>query len=149
MKIALELGGKSPFMILPDADLKCAVHNAVFSVMTDSGQTCGAGSRTLIPASRTDEIIAASQAMVEAMPFGYPQSGPPLGPVVSARQWASIQDHVKKGIEEGATILTGGAGRPEGLVRSRGRRCPVDHPGAVGLDGGYRAARPRPSHGTF
>ena len=116
-KIALELGGKSPFIILPDADVESVVLPAVQAVMANSGQTCGAGSRTLVHSSMKDVFVDTMATVVQKMPVGDPHGPAALGPVVSQHQWDSIQTYIKSGIDEGATLVLGGPGKPEGLER--------------------------------
>ncbi|MFT3817839.1 MAG: aldehyde dehydrogenase family protein [Rubrivivax sp.] len=114
-RVHQELGGKSPNIILPDADLKRAVTAGVRSVMNNSGQSCNAPTRLLVPSSRMDEALAIAKVAAEATTVGTPDSGAALGPVVSAAQWDKIQTLIAKGLEEGATLVAGGPGRPAGL----------------------------------
>jgi len=110
-----ELGGKSPNIVLPDADLQRAISGGVRAVMTNSGQSCNAPTRLLVPASRMDEALAIAKAAAEATSVGAPDSGATIGPVVSGAQWDKIQTLINRGIAEGATLVAGGPGRPEGL----------------------------------
>jgi aldehyde dehydrogenase (NAD+) len=114
-RVHQELGGKSPNIILPDADLKKAVTAGVRGVMNNSGQSCNAPTRMLVPKARMDEAIAVAKAAAEATTVGAPASGAHIGPVVSATQWDKIQTLIHKGIEEGATVVAGGPGKPAGL----------------------------------
>jgi aldehyde dehydrogenase (NAD+) len=114
-RVHQELGGKSPNIILPDADLKRAVTAGVRGVMGNSGQSCNAPTRMLVPNSRMDEALAIAKAAAEATTVGAPDSGAALGPVISATQWDKIQTLIHKGIEEGATVVAGGPGKPAGL----------------------------------
>ena len=114
-RVHQELGGKSPNIVLPDADLKRAVTGGVRGVMNNSGQSCNAPTRMLVPHTRMDEALAIAKAVAEATTVGAPDSGAAIGPVVSAAQWDKIQTLIAKGIEEGATVAAGGPGRPEGL----------------------------------
>jgi aldehyde dehydrogenase (NAD+) len=114
-RVHQELGGKSPNIILPDADLKKAVTAGVRGVMNNSGQSCNAPTRMLVPQARMDEAIAVAKAAAEATTVGAPASGAHIGPVVSATQWDKIQTLIHKGIEEGATVVAGGPGKPAGL----------------------------------
>ncbi len=114
-RVHQELGGKSANIMLPDADLKRAVTAGVRSVMTNSGQSCNAPTRLLVPNSRMDEALAIARQVAEATTVGTPESGAALGPVVSAAQWDKIQTLISKGLEEGATLVAGGPGRPAGL----------------------------------
>jgi aldehyde dehydrogenase (NAD+) len=116
-RVHQELGGKSPNIILPDADLKRAVTGGVRSVMSNSGQSCNAPTRMLVPNAKMGEALAIAKAAAEATTVGDPASGAAIGPVVSAAQWDKIQTLIHKGIEEGATLVAGGPGRPEGLAK--------------------------------
>ncbi|MFD4511186.1 aldehyde dehydrogenase family protein [Streptomyces sp. NPDC058457] len=112
-RVTQELGGKSAHIILPDADIQTAVATAVQGVMGNSGQTCVAPTRTLIPRSRRDELVGAITAAVEAVTVGDPQTQVFMGPVSSERQWQTVQRYIQAGIDEGATLATGGLGQPE------------------------------------
>jgi len=114
-RVAQELGGKSPNLILDDADFETAVRAGVKQVMGNSGQSCNAASRMLVPAAHMDEVMAIAKRAAEAMSVGGPASGAELGPVASHAQWVRIQELIASGIAEGATLITGGTGRPAGL----------------------------------
>ncbi|MCA0240477.1 MAG: aldehyde dehydrogenase family protein [Proteobacteria bacterium] len=114
-RVHQELGGKSPNIMLPDADLQRAVTAGVRGVMNNSGQSCNAPTRLLVPKARMNEALAIARKAAEATTVGAPDSGATLGPVVSAAQWDKIQTLIGKGLEEGATLVAGGPGRPEGL----------------------------------
>ena len=114
-RVHQELGGKSPNLILPDADLKRAVTNGVRGVMGNSGQSCNAPTRLLVPNDRMDEALAIAKSAAEATTVGAPDSGAALGPVISATQWDKIQTLIQAGIHEGATVVAGGPGKPAGL----------------------------------
>ena len=114
-RVHQELGGKSPNLILPDADLKRAITNGVRGVMGNSGQSCNAPTRLLVPNDRLDEALAIAKAAAEATTVGAPDSGAALGPVISATQWDKIQTLIQAGIQEGATVVAGGPGKPAGL----------------------------------
>ena len=114
-RVHQELGGKSPNIILPDADFKRAITAGVRGVMGNSGQSCNAPTRMLVPNDRMDEALAIAKAAAEATTVGAPDSGAALGPVISATQWDKIQTLIHKGIEEGATLVAGGPGKPDGL----------------------------------
>jgi len=116
-RVAQELGGKSPNIILDDADFKSAVGGGVKSVMTNSGQSCNAPTRMLVPSKRMDEVIAIAKAAAESITVGDPKGNVQMGPVVSEVQWNKIQGLIKKGIEEGATLVTGGPDRPDGIEK--------------------------------
>lgn len=114
-RVHQELGGKSPNIILPDADLPKAVTAGVRSVMNNSGQSCNAPTRMLVPRERMQEALAIAREVAESITVGDPTSGAGMGPVVSAAQWKKIEALIEKGIEEGATLVAGGPGKPEGL----------------------------------
>jgi aldehyde dehydrogenase (NAD+) len=117
-RVTQELGGKSANVILDDADLATAVGGGVMGCAMNSGQSCNAPTRMLVPASRHDEAVVIARSAAEAIRVGDPfGEGSRLGPVVSEAQWNRIQGLIRKGIEEGATLVTGGPGRPEGLDR--------------------------------
>jgi aldehyde dehydrogenase (NAD+) len=114
-RVGLELGGKSPFIVLDDEALADNVAGATGGMMGNSGQTCSAGSRLLVPSARLDEVVAAARAAAEAVTVGDPKGNFAMGPVVSKSQFNIIQDYIQKGLDEGATLVAGGLGRPEGL----------------------------------
>ncbi len=118
-RVHQELGGKSPNIILPDlvgADFQKAVTAGVRGVMSNSGQSCNAPTRMLVPNDRMDEALAIAKAAAEATTVGEPvASGAALGPVISAAQWDKIETLIAKGIDEGATVVAGGLGKPAGL----------------------------------
>ena len=114
-RVHQELGGKSPNIILENVDLAAAVKRGVQSVMTNSGQSCNAPTRMLAPAKKMDEVIAYAREAAEATTVGDPNGNSQMGPVVSEIQWNKIQTLIQKGIDEGATLVAGGPGRPEGL----------------------------------
>jgi aldehyde dehydrogenase (NAD+) len=114
-RVAQELGGKSPNIILEDADLEAAVTSGVHQMMNNSGQSCNAPSRMLVPAARMDEAKTIAKTTAESITVGSPNGNSKLGPVISETQWNKIQGLIQSGVEEGASLLTGGAGRPEGL----------------------------------
>ena len=115
-RVAQELGGKSANIILDDADMKKAIARDVFGLCMNSGQSCNAGTRMLVPNARMDEAAAIAKAAAEQVKVGDPKAeGTAIGPVVSAVQYEKIQSLIQKGIDEGAKLETGGTGRPEGL----------------------------------
>ena len=114
-RVHQELGGKSPNIILPDADIKRAVTAGVRGVMQNSGQSCNAPTRMLVPNAKMAEALAVAKEVAEATTVGAPDSGAALGPVISATQWDKIQTLIHKGIEEGAKVVAGGPGKPAGL----------------------------------
>jgi len=114
-RVAQELGGKSPNIMMPDADLKTAVAGGVKHVMQNSGQSCNAPTRMLVPSAKMDEAIVIAKEAAESTTVGDPNGNAQLGPVVNRTQWEKIQRLIQAGIDEGATLVTGGPGRPEGL----------------------------------
>ncbi|EHS49868.1 Aldehyde Dehydrogenase [Rhizobium sp. PDO1-076] len=117
-RVAQELGGKSANIILPDADLETAVRKGVEGCFGNSGQSCDAPTRMLVPADRHDEALLFARDVAEAFIVGDPQAEDTvLGPVVSEIQFNKIQRLIEVGIEEGALLVTGGPGRPENLNR--------------------------------
>jgi aldehyde dehydrogenase (NAD+) len=114
-RVHQELGGKSPNIILPDADLQQAVTRGVKHVMRNSGQSCNAPTRMLAPNTHMAKVIEIARGAAEATTVGDPNGNAELGPVVSETQWNKIQTLIAKGIEEGATLVAGGPGKPEGL----------------------------------
>ena len=117
-RVAQELGGKSPNIILPDADFETAVAKGVDGCFGNTGQSCDAPTRMLVPAGRHDEALAIAKAAAEAFRTGDPRSeDTQLGPVVSQIQFDKVQRLIQSGIDEGATLVTGGTGRPGHLNR--------------------------------
>lgn len=114
-RVGLELGGKSAWIVLDDASLAANVAGATAGMMGNSGQTCSAGSRLLVPASRMEEVKAVAAEAANGVTVGDPQGNFAMGPVVSKSQYNIIQQYIEKGIEEGAELIAGGPGRPEGL----------------------------------
>ncbi|WP_280379255.1 aldehyde dehydrogenase family protein [Nocardia wallacei] len=116
-RVTQELGGKSPNIVLDDARLAANVGSAVATLMNNSGQTCSALSRMLVPRTRMDDAVAAARDAASQLSVGDPTGDVALGPVVSGAQFDKIQALIQKGIDEGATLVTGGTGRPEGLTK--------------------------------
>src|SRR6185312_3611445 len=117
-RVAQELGGKSANLVLDDADLQKAVVGGVMNMFSNSGQSCNAPSRMFVPRAKQDQAMAIAKATAEKAKVGDPfAEGTQLGPVVSEAQFNKIQGLIKKGIDEGATLVTGGVGRPDGMNR--------------------------------
>ena len=116
-RVHQELGGKSPNILLESADFAAAVPSAVRAVMINGGQACVAPTRLLVPAGRAQEVAALAAAAAAEITVGPPDSGAFLGPLVNAAQWARVQALIETGIAEGAKLIAGGPGRPEGLER--------------------------------
>ncbi|NDK31797.1 aldehyde dehydrogenase family protein [Nesterenkonia haasae] len=115
-RVVSELGGKSPHILLPDADLNIAVETAMTWLMAMTGQLCSAPTRTLVPRERLEEFLAVLVPAVENIVLGDPRAQETtMGPLISAEQWDTVQGYINKGIEEGARLVTGGLGKPEGL----------------------------------
>lgn len=117
-RVAQELGGKSANIILPGADFEVAVTKGVAGCFGNSGQSCDAPTRMLVPAARHDEAMAIARTAAETFKVGNPHAEDTvLGPVVSQIQFDKIQRLIEAGINQGATLVTGGLGRPDGLNR--------------------------------
>ena len=115
-RVQQELGGKSPNIVLPDADLEQAVAAGVRAVMLNSGQSCNAPTRLLVPKASMEAAIRIARAAAQAITVGDPLRDVQIGPVVSELHWNRIQALIQRGIEEGATLVAGGTGKPAGLV---------------------------------
>lgn len=122
-RVAQELGGKSANIVLDDADLPKAVKAGVLQMMTNSGQSCNAPSRMFVPRAKQEEAKAIAKATAEAVKVMDPQTAEKgaIGPVSSDVQYNKIQGLIQKGIDEGATLVAGGLGRPDGM--NRGYYC--------------------------
>ena len=114
-RVTLELGGKSPTIMLDDAVLEQAIPSALVMAFLNSGQACAAGTRLLVPQSRLDAVKRAITNAMAAFPVGDPADPKTaIGPMVSQKQYERVQSYIRKGIAEGAEVLIGGEGRPEG-----------------------------------
>ncbi|MBO6562556.1 MAG: aldehyde dehydrogenase family protein [Nisaea sp.] len=117
-RVALELGGKGPNLVFADTDVAKAVKRGVLHMFNNSGQSCNAPSRMMVEKSAYAEAVATAKSVAEAQEVGDPsQEGRQIGPVVSEAQFNKIQGLIEAGIKEGATLLAGGLGRPDGLNR--------------------------------
>jgi aldehyde dehydrogenase (NAD+) len=117
-RVAQELGGKSANIILPDADLAKAVPAGVLRCFTNTGQSCQAPTRMLVHRSQRDEAVAIARQAVETVRVGDPlDAKTTMGPLVSKAQFDKVQGLIERGIQEGATVVCGGAGRPAGFNR--------------------------------
>lgn len=115
-RVALELGGKSPYIILDDVDIDEAAKSAVQKVVNNTGQVCTAGTRTLIPESIKDEFLEKARAYMDAVVVGDPNDeNTTMGPIISEKQFNQVQDYIKTGSKEGANLYYGGTGRPDGI----------------------------------
>ncbi|MGP4053915.1 aldehyde dehydrogenase family protein [Mycobacterium sp. 4D054] len=114
-RVTQELGGKSPNIVLDDEDFAKSVAAGTSVMMVNSGQSCNAPSRMLVPNSRMDEAIAVARETASAVKVGDRSDKSAIGPVASKAQFDKIQGLIQKGIDEGATLVVGGTGRPDGL----------------------------------
>jgi aldehyde dehydrogenase (NAD+) len=117
-RVHQELGGKSPNVLLDDADFERAVTKSVLHVFQNSGQSCNAPTRMLVPAAKLAEVEAIAKRVTESVVTGDPASEKTnLGPLVSKLQFERVAGYIAKGIAEGAKVVIGGAGRPDGLTK--------------------------------
>jgi aldehyde dehydrogenase (NAD+) len=117
-RITLELGGKSPNILLDDVELDNAIPTALGIAFMNSGQACAAGTRLLVPKSRLDEVKRAIVAAMPAFRAGDPADPETaVGPMVTQKQYERVQSYIHKGVAEGAEVLVGGEGHPSGLER--------------------------------
>ena len=117
-RVAQELGGKSANILLDDADFDKAVRGGAEECFDNTGQSCNAPTRMLVPRDRMDEAAAIAAEVANTVRVGDPRGeGIEVGPLVSAQQWQKVQDLIQKGIDEGATLVAGGTGRPDGLTK--------------------------------
>ena len=117
-RVSQELGGKSANIILDDADLEKAVTQGVLNCMSNTGQSCNAPTRMLVPAPKLEEAYAIAKAAAEKIKAGDPYSDDTrMGPVSSEMQWNKVQGLIEKGVAEGAEIIAGGPGKPDGLEK--------------------------------
>ncbi len=113
-KVALELGGKSPLIVLDDADIEKAAKIAVSHISMNTGQVCTAATRILVPSTMKNKFEEAVKVALAEFPVGDPQEENVSGPLVSQKQWDRVQSYIKKSMDE-ATLLVGGTGKPDGL----------------------------------
>lgn len=115
-KVSLELGGKSPYIVLDDVDVKEASKATTGKVVNNTGQVCTAGTRILIPESKKEDLLTALKEEFSKVKVGDPrEEGTQVGPIISKKQFDTVQSYIDKGIEEGAELFYGGPGKPEGL----------------------------------
>lgn len=114
-RVAQELGGKSPNIVLDDDSFAGSVAAGVAAMMLNSGQSCNAPSRMLVPTARMQEAIDVARAAAERVKVGDPADPAALGPVASRAQFDKIQRLIQTGLDEGAELVAGGPGRPDGL----------------------------------
>ena len=116
-RVHQELGGKSAFVILPDADIEAAAEACFRSVISNAGQSCNAPTRMLVPHDEMARVSSHLAKVGESIRQGDPKTNPDVGPVVSKRQFDRIQEMIGKGIAEGASVAVGGPGRPDSLAK--------------------------------
>ena len=115
-RITQELGGKSANIVLESADFENAVRSGVDAVMGNSGQSCNAPTRMLVPVARMDDALAIAKEVAEGLAVGDPtREDTDLGPIAYDRQYRKVVDLIRRGIDEGATLVTGGPDKPRGL----------------------------------
>jgi aldehyde dehydrogenase (NAD+) len=116
-RVSQELGGKSPNIVLDDEAFPTSVAAGVSVMMMNSGQSCNAPSRMLVPKNRMDEAVAVAKATAEGVKVGDLSDSSAIGPVASKVQFDKVQGLIQKGIDEGARVVAGGPGRPDGLSK--------------------------------
>lgn len=116
-RVCQELGGKSANILLDDVDFTNAITATVKGAMLNSGQTCSALTRLLVPMHRMEEVGRIAGVAAAELSVGLPADNPELGPLVSEGQWEAVQKWIQKGIDEGARLVAGGLGKPEGLEK--------------------------------
>ncbi|EHJ07245.1 aldehyde dehydrogenase family protein [Staphylococcus simiae] len=117
-KVSLELGGKSPYIVLDDVDIKEAAKATTGKVVNNTGQVCTAGTRVLIPNSIKEAFLTELKQQFSQVRVGDPrQEGTQVGPIISKKQFDQVQSYIDKGIQEGAELFYGGPGKPEGLEK--------------------------------
>ena len=115
-RVTQEFGGKSANIVLESADFEKAVRKGVRAVMGNSGQSCNAPTRMLVPGARMDDAMAIAREVAEKVTVGDPASSDTeLGPIAYDRQYRKVVDLIRKGVDEGATLVTGGPDRPRGI----------------------------------
>ncbi|MGQ9425395.1 aldehyde dehydrogenase family protein [Gilvimarinus sp. F26214L] len=115
-RVSLELGGKSANIILDDADLEKAVKMGVMSCFNNTGQSCNAPTRMLVPADKHDQVVEIAKAVAEKVVVGAPDDpSTVIGPQANRKQWETVQKLIQKAVDEGCQLVCGGTGKPEGL----------------------------------
>ncbi|MCT1927390.1 aldehyde dehydrogenase family protein [Staphylococcus pasteuri] len=117
-KVSLELGGKSPYIVLDDVDIEAAAKATTGKVVNNTGQVCTAGTRVLVPNSIKEDFLKAVKEQFSSVKVGNPrEEGTQVGPIISKKQFDQVQSYIDKGIEKGAELFYGGPGKPEGLEK--------------------------------
>ncbi|MGZ1811211.1 aldehyde dehydrogenase family protein [Staphylococcus argenteus] len=117
-KVSLELGGKSPYIVLEDVDIKEAAKATTGKVVNNTGQVCTAGTRVLVPNQIKDAFLAELKEQFSQVRVGNTrEEGTQVGPIISKKQFDQVQNYINKGIEEGAELFYGGPGKPDGLEK--------------------------------
>jgi aldehyde dehydrogenase (NAD+) len=116
-RVTQELGGKSANIILEDTDLEAAVREGVLACFRNTGQSCDAPTRMLVPRSRMEQAMAAAKQAAESTKVGDANAKGSIGPLASKAQFEKVQSLINKGIAEGAKLVTGGPGRPDGITK--------------------------------
>ncbi|MFU0762529.1 aldehyde dehydrogenase family protein [Staphylococcus pasteuri] len=117
-KVSLELGGKSPYIVLDDVDIEAAAKATTGKVVNNTGQVCTAGTRVLVPNSIKEDFLKAVKEQFSSVKVGNPrEEGTQVGPIISKKQFDQVQSYIDKGIEEGAELFYGGPGKPGGLEK--------------------------------
>ena len=117
-RVTQELGGKSPNVILPSADLRTAITQGVQKCFTNSGQSCNAPTRMFVPRAKRDEAVAIAKEVASAVAVGDPSGDAQvMGPLSSKVQFDKVQGLIRQGIDEGATLVAGGVGKPDGISK--------------------------------
>ena len=117
-RVTQELGGKSPNIVLDDADLEKAVTSGLMHMFNNTGQSCNAPSRMLVPKAKLEQAEAIAKKVTESVVVGDPAAdGTTMGPVVSEIQFNKIQGLIEKGVAEGAKVVAGGPGKPDGISK--------------------------------
>lgn len=117
-RVSQELGGKSPYIVLDDADLGKALRNCINTVYLNSGQSCDAPTRLIVPQSKMTEVTKIAKEIAHSFKVGNPRGeATSMGPVVNRSQWEKVQSLIQRGIDEGATLIAGGLGLPQGIDR--------------------------------
>lgn len=135
-KVALELGGKSPIIVLDDATVETAARTAIENIAKNTGQVCTAGTRIFIPKDMHEPFVEMVKKLAPEYPVGDPTKKKTFtGPQVSEEQWQTVQDYIQTGIDDGAELIIGGTGKPDGFTKGYYSKITmftnVDHDGTI------------------